>query len=282
MRNSKLIISVGVVVSAMIGIGAASAADLPARVYTKAPAMVDPGYNWTGFYVGGNVGYSWNMSDPNTTVIENGNYLGGCGINCGVAVGAAASPSLRPNSFVGGVQAGYNYQVNNFVMGIEADINSFRNRASSTVTQVYPPPGGLGIIYTTTSNVSTDWLFTLRPRIGVAVTPGVLLYGTAGLALANVRYTEAFNDNQINNFATQAAAVSQTRVGWTAGAGLEAKLVANWTGKIEYLYADLGSVSTTSRLVVTLNPALSGDTFNQSANLRSNIVRVGLNYHFGH
>jgi outer membrane immunogenic protein len=262
--------------------GTALAADMAVKApfYKAAPPVTV--YNWTGFYVGGNIGYSWNTSNVNTNVIESPTYLGLCSLNggsaCGVAVGNAASPGLRPNAFVGGAQAGYNYQVNKLVVGIEADINSFRNRASSTVSQAYP--GFPGIQYTTTTNVSTDWLFTLRPRIGVAAAPGVLLYATAGLAVTNLRYAEAFSDNQVGALATQAAAVSQTRAGWTAGAGLEAKLAANWTGKIEYFYADLGSVSTTSRLV-TINPANGGDTFNQSANLRSNIVRVGVNYHFG-
>jgi outer membrane immunogenic protein len=68
MQNSKLIVCAAVAANAIISIGAASAADLPARTYTKAPVMVDPGYNWTGFYVGGSLGGKWSQSTWTTDV----------------------------------------------------------------------------------------------------------------------------------------------------------------------------------------------------------------------
>ena len=67
MRNLNYIVG-AVVVSALVGITAATAADLPVRTYTKAPVYVDPGFNWNGFYVGGNIGYSWGRSSNTETI----------------------------------------------------------------------------------------------------------------------------------------------------------------------------------------------------------------------
>ena len=59
MRNSKFIVSAVVALSVIVGIGAASAADMTPRMYTKAPVVADPAYDWSGFYVGGHFGYLW-------------------------------------------------------------------------------------------------------------------------------------------------------------------------------------------------------------------------------
>src|SRR5437868_1840900 len=109
MRNTKIIASAIVTISAVVGIGAATAADLPARVYNKAPVMVDPGYNWTGFYVGLNGGYSWGRANETVT-------LG--------APFPVTSAAFRQNVEGGvfGGQIGYNWQVDpRWVLGLEAD-----------------------------------------------------------------------------------------------------------------------------------------------------------------
>ncbi len=256
-------------------VGAASAADMAVKARPVAPApVVVPA--WAGFYIGGNIGYAWSEADANTNVLLTGNYLGFCGAACGVAVGNAASPQLNPDAFVGGVQAGYNWQAGTWLFGLEADINSYRNRTSSTVTQAYP--GFPAILYTSTTNVATDWLFTGRARAGVVTGPA-LLYVTGGVALTDFRYAHAFADNQAGFFATEAAQISDTRVGWTVGAGVEAMFGGNWSVKAEYLYVDFGRSSVVGTLT-TANPAFGNDTFNHSVNLRSHIARVGLNYHF--
>lgn len=259
----------------ILGATSAMAADMPVKARPAAPPpVIAP--TWTGFYVGGNAGYGWSESDANTNVALTGNYLLFCGVACATAVGTTASPALRPDAFVGGLQAGYNWQAAQWLFGLEADINSYRNRASSTVTQAYP--GFPAILYTSTTNVATDWLFTGRARAGVVTGPA-LLYVTGGVALTDFRYAHAFADNQAGFFATEAARISETRVGWTVGAGVEAMIGSNWSLKAEYLYVDFGRVTVAGTLT-TANPAFGNDTFNHSVELRSHIGRVGLNYHF--
>ena len=103
----------------------ALAADLPAPIYTKAPVFVDPGYNWTGFYVGGNLGYSWGRSSD-TSTLANG---------AGTALFTSAGGS-NLDGIVGGGQTGYNWQMQNWVWGLEADIqgSSVRGSISAPVT----------------------------------------------------------------------------------------------------------------------------------------------------
>jgi outer membrane immunogenic protein len=124
-------------------------------------------------------------------------------------------------------------------------------------------------------------LFTLRGRAGVLVTPGFLLYGTGGLAIANVKSNFLFTDTF--DTASESASISTTRYGWTAGVGGEYALMNGWSVKAEYLYVDLGRASTTSTNLTSgvLLLAFPENVFTHSVDLRSNIVRVGLNYKFG-
>jgi outer membrane immunogenic protein len=81
------------------------------RTYTKAPVYVDPGYNWSGFYVGGNVGYSWGRSSDTSTLTN----------TAGTALFSSADKS-NLDGVVGGGQIGYNWQMQSWLFGLEADI----------------------------------------------------------------------------------------------------------------------------------------------------------------
>ena len=98
-------------ISAALLATSALAADLPARTYTKAPVYVEPVYNWTGFYVGGNLGYSWGRSSDTSTLT-----------NTAGTVLFASTDKTDLNGIVGGGQIGYNWQVQSAVWGLEADI----------------------------------------------------------------------------------------------------------------------------------------------------------------
>jgi outer membrane immunogenic protein len=132
--------------------------------------------------------------------------------------------------------------------------------------------------------VKTDWLFTARPRVGFT-SNNVLVYGTGGVAITNLRYNNTYMDtfNQVVNGLlpneTESANVSQTKVGWTAGGGVEAGLGGNWSAKAEYLYVNFGTISSTAAIFPVAG--LRQGTLNHSANLNASIVRVGLNYRFG-
>ena len=253
---------------AALGAASAGAADAPSRVWAKAPAVTDASYNWGGWYVGGNAGGAWGRSDTSSAFIN-----GTAPIANQQAAAAAASPSLKPDGFSGGGQVGYNHQVDRWLFGVEADVSYLGLRQSRTVTS--PFPVGLGT-FTTSNSVTTDWLATLRPRVGYAV-DRTLFYATGGLALTEMKYNAGIVDN--NTTASESANLTKTVAGWTAGVGVEHAFTQNWSAKVEYLYSDFGKQSVTSPVLAGQTP--TGVLVNRDVDLKTNTLRGGLNYHFG-
>jgi outer membrane immunogenic protein len=258
----------GMVVAAALS-GSAFAADLPPRGYAKAPAMA-PVSNWSGLYVGGNLGYGWGSGNTDFSFLPT------------PAEFQINNASLRvPSSGVtGGAQVGYNWQVGSVVTGLEADIQGSGIKGSARATSIFAHTGlpFPGTVLSSEQNLS--WFGTVRGRVGVTVTPELLLYGTGGLAFGQVDASANWFAS-IGRFGNQApASVSKTKIGWTAGAGAEWMFARNWSAKLEYLYVDLGSESATGDLTVdqVLIPRFGvGYTWH---NTRENIARVGVNYHF--
>jgi len=265
----------------------ASAADLPARTYTKAPAYVDPGYNWSGFYIGGNAGYSWGRAstDGSQTGTQNvSEFVAFSGVlrpGFPVVTPLAATPltgRANVNGFVGGGQAGYNWQRGTWLFGLEGDIQGSDEHGSADVCVVAGCAIGTGLF---TANYKLDWFGTARGRIGFLPTDRVLLYATGGLAYGEVSAT-----------APLIPSWGSTRAGWTVGAGAEAAIDQHWSVKLEYLYMDFGNFggsSTTATNVATQLGVpvrfntVTTTTFTSafSSRFTDNILRVGLNYRFG-
>jgi outer membrane immunogenic protein len=275
----------GVAIASVFAVTSAFAADLPAKVYTKAPVMVDPGYNWTGFYAGLNGGYSWGRANSTfaTPIFP-------------IPVPALGSGRQDVDGGLGGGQVGYNWQVNRtWVLGLEADIQWSGERASRTFTATGPRygsnefgvPVGAGAdfstIITQSSNITDDlqWFATFRGRAGFLADPQTLLYATGGLAVGEFKYSSqtttalqiftGLTGPQSGAFALVGTPTSSsdTRVGWTAGAGVERKFSSNWSGKLEYLYLDLG---TKTYFAGTANQA--------DVSFHDHIFRAGINYAF--
>jgi outer membrane immunogenic protein len=243
----------------------ASAADLPRKAPAYSPPPPPLAYNWTGFYVGVNAGGAWGRSD--VSLLPPGVFT-----PQDVAIlQANAQPRFDPAGFTGGGQVGYNWQINNFLLGLESDINYIGLK--ETVTSPVFPGFALFVAAQSTASMKTDWLFTLRPRAGLTVN-NWLFYVTGGLAVGNEKFAQSIffpASGSVN-----AGSVSKTNAGWTVGGGAEWAFAGNWSAKLEYLYVDLGSVSFTS-----LNSVVGANaTFVHSADLRENIVRLGLNYRF--
>lgn len=149
--------------------------------YFSAPAPMST-YNWTGAYVGANFGYQWS---------------------------SATDTGANPNGFAGGIQGGYNWQISQFVFGLETDLQA--SGSDDTFANW---------------KFSNPWFGTLRGRAGYALN-NVLFFGTLGMAYGGGKVEWAgFSE-------------SNTHVGWTAGAGIEVGLTQNWSVKAEYLYVDL-------------------------------------------
>ncbi|MCK1478024.1 porin family protein [Bradyrhizobium sp. 197] len=267
----KFLLAVASVGSVILGPASVQAADLAAQ-YTKAPMMA-PAYNWTGFYVGGNVGGQWGSADPTTsTVFDPPGYFAASSVP---AINAVGAQGVNSSSVTGGLTAGYNWQVNHAVLGLEGDINYFGFKGSATASAVYPCCAPTG--FTVSSQVSADWLATIRGRIGFLAAPTWLLYATGGAAIAEVKGNFNFTDTFAA--ATESAAFRDTRLGWTAGVGTEYAVGGGWSLKAEYLYVDLGRSTVTSTNL--LGGAFPANVFTHSVDLKSNIVRVGVNYKFG-
>jgi len=160
----------------------ALAADLPAGNYYTAPAPLSAS-SWAGPYLGATLGYEWGRVDNNPT---------------------------RPTGIEGGIAAGYNWQMGQFVAGVETDISV------SAASDTFAP-----------WQFSNPWFGTARGRAGVAV-GNVLIFGSAGLAYGSLTAITPGN-------------LSETRssVGWAAGLGAEVGFMPHWSAKGEWLYLDL-------------------------------------------
>ncbi len=246
----------------------AYAADM--AVKAPPPPVAAP-FSWTGFYIGGNVGGAWGRDSVSSAECSPGAFA----IDC-AAVSAATSPSLRPSGFTGGGQIGYNWQTGNTVFGLEADFDYMGLRASQGGTFPFPstlpggPAGPPTTFFSPSTSVSTDWLFTARPRIGW-VANNALFYATGGLAVTNQKFNQTLV--LLPPFVDTSTA-STTRAGWAVGGGVELALNQKWSIKGEYLYADFGSIGSAG----VLTPASPGLFLTNSAHLTVSIARLGLNY----
>jgi opacity protein-like surface antigen/outer membrane receptor protein involved in Fe transport len=246
----------------------ASMFEKPDKPRRNDKALIVTPWTWAGFYLGANVGYG--MGKYRTDAL----FSDQTGANL-----FAISSSDAANGVLGGAQTGYNWQLGGWLGGIETDVQFVDRGASPTFVcpaTVCNPFGLVGAAVD--QGFKMQWLATLRGRLGLTVTPETLLYLTGGAAFA-----EFVPAGTISSFdPTGAAAITNfytlhTKAGWTAGAGIEAHLGGAWTGKVEYLHLDFGTVSSTAvndmgspLIVVDLNSRIT-----------ENVVRVGLNYKFG-
>lgn len=284
--------------AAFITVSAAQAfaADIPMAAPIAAP-VVAPVMNWTGFYVGLDGGGTWGKAQITHSAIVPAPALA-FPVDA-AALTAGTSPDLKLNGWTFGGHIGYNWQfATNWLVGLEADISYFRLRGDSSGTFPFPSTlagGALGpptLTFSTATSISTDWLFTLRPRLGVVLGDSVLLYATGGLAVTN----EKVGQSATAVMGTINAAIDETRVGWVVGGGLEYAISRNWSIRAEYLHLDFGTASgsgnivvptavlgnilcTAGQAVVTGPATISGCGI--SSRLTAEVVRAGITYRFG-
>lgn len=210
----------------------ASAADMPVKG-VRAPVAVP--FSWTGFYVGATAGYGW------------GSYT------LGDATGDG--PGVDPKGFIGGGEIGYNWQVNNFVLGLEADIQNGPRGTTARFT--------VGPAWACNSGVCrTDITYfgTVRARAGLTWDQW-LVYATGGWAYGH------FNGGIDNS----AQSGSSNKSGWAAGAGVEYAINRAWSVKAEWLHVDLGTAD--------FGTGIGTNRFQGRGDF--DVVRAGVNFHFG-
>jgi outer membrane immunogenic protein len=236
----------------------AFAADLPVK-YQESQKLP-----WAGLYIGVNAGYAWS-SDPRTDCVFTG--VSPCA--------ATAFPGVSASGAEYGIQAGYNWQVANWVLGFETDINKLGANGNTQFAGIDPgkSPDQLSSRY--------DWLGTARGRVGV--TGGnALFYATGGLAYGRVSHQYNYNIGNVNGN-NQIFGSSDNPFGWTAGGGVEYALGRNWSVKAEYLYVHLAASSLNLSGLLFGGPGNFGATATDTTlrfNNNLNIVRLGANYRF--
>jgi outer membrane immunogenic protein len=231
------------------------------------PVLLPQYYSWTGFYFGGNIGYGVGNDRELSSLSEPG---------VGSVVGGTTA--IAPVGAIGGVQLGYNWQGSpNWLVGFEADFQgSAQNGLSCAFTCINEP----GIVMETfTAQHQLEYFGTFRGRVGF-VNDSALFYVTGGGAYGRIEQTVAATANETGTATFATASSSENKFGFVVGGGIEAALGGNWTGKVEYLYMDLGTTGN-SVSGVFLGAPVQPFTFGATSNIHDNIVRVGLNYRVG-
>jgi outer membrane immunogenic protein len=243
--------------------GTALAADL--RPPPPPPLPPPPVFSWSGLYIGGQVGYDWGNDNSN--------------LNAFVAttpttlLGSTSSTNLT--GAIGGAHLGYNWQFNQFVLGVESDVDS-TNLNGHEVNGLGILPGGVVIPLALTDKVRSTIEGSFRGRVGWAWN-NWLFYGTGGIAFSdftsNYQFASILTDDR-----------TSTRVGWTAGGGIEWAFTNNWIFGVEYRSSDFGHFTdndlfslgaTTAGLVGT--PLIAA---NESHHLTENRVQARASYKF--
>ena len=208
-------------VSGVLLAGQAAAADLVLEPVAYEPA---PAEDWTGFYFGLHAGYA----------LANIDYGG-----------PTPNDGWEPSGVFAGVQAGYNWQMDSFVLGLEGDISY-----GGAVSGAYVVDGVL-FVDENYYVASIDWFGTGRVRAGYDM-GGIMPYVTAGFAFAQVHVEEPGDNEDASHF------------GFAVGGGVEAKLDENWSVKGEYIYASLGEA----------------DYYGNPSTLAAHTFKVGVNFGF--
>ena len=249
----RTVLAASVMTSASLAAKAADLPPAPLPMPARAPVAyvpAEPMFSWTGFYIGGNLGYGWNQG----------------GVTDSFGFFSANNPSSN-GVFIGGGQVGGNYQFGSFVVGADMDFDWAANNKNS-----FPGVGTpVGTIVVSSNN---RWVTTLAARVGWAM-DHLLIYAKGGggwIGAGNFAFTNVTTGGSI------ALSNSNTNYGWLVGAGAEYAFTNHWTAKLEYDYMGVTNASYT--VPATASAALlAGDTFSSSG--RSiQMLTVGVNYLF--
>jgi outer membrane immunogenic protein len=261
---------------------AVATAGFAAITAAAAPAMAQDsgGTPYNGWYIGGNLGGTWGDNSLHLTASQPPTPTNPIVIPpADVSLINAGSNNSNKTGFTGGIEGGYNWLAGNWLFGIETefsalDINENQsNSYQSTALTVNPlVAGSAPVVYTANQRAKTNWMWTLRPRLGYVSGPW-LFFASAGLATADIKVTMDFSDNRtppdsIHNDS------SSTKTGWAGGLGVAYAAGPQWSLKGEWLYTDFGKISTSA----TTSTGFA--TLTSQANVRANLFRVGVDYRF--
>ncbi len=208
-------------------------------------------YDWSGFHVGVHTGYGQSQTKWDALIARNGNFTGI--VDNGY--------SHTASGWLSGVHTGIDFQTGRMVFGAGASLSY------APIEHQVTSPGALNITTDLTENIT--WIGTVTGRVGYAFDNNILLYGKGGAAVANVDYVWT-----VHALGSVLDRGSQTRFGWTVGAGAEYAFRNNWSASIEYNYVDFGA----KREPFGGSPGL---VLSHDAKTDLHLVKAGLNYRFG-
>jgi outer membrane immunogenic protein len=218
-----------------------STASLAADLAPVSPPAVAPAYSWSGFYIGGQIGYA---RDATVSQLQT------------PAGAVLANWSFPANGIIGGVYSGYNLQLGGLVFGLESDFEGTNlNRAAGPIIGLY-------------SGSKVGWQLSFRTRVGFAV-DRTLFYVTGGLADASLQHS--LYD------AGHFAAYTTNRLGYTAGGGIERAVIDNLVGRIDYRFTDFGAGNNALNYLNWIG--VTGNVYQRHVTEQG--LRFGLAYKFG-
>jgi outer membrane immunogenic protein len=244
----------------------------------KAPPMAAPVavYNWTGFYIGANVGGGW----------DHINYSNS---SSGTFAGAPSTPSSFSGSrnlsgALGGGQIGFNYQFSpNWVLGIEADGDAADLSGSNNGCGL---SAAGAVVSCATGSTKVRDFGTVRGRLGYALN-NVLFYGTGGWAWDHDRTSTSITCIGATcpagagfPFTSNSPSASSSNSGWAAGAGIEWGFFPHWTFRAEYMHLQFDNIQSTYNYVGTIRGLPFATTSRSQASASTDLVRIGVNYLF--
>jgi outer membrane immunogenic protein len=240
MRWRWCTVGLALVADVGVAVGPVGAADLPLAPAPLAVAPVPSApaaiFSWTGFYLGGHLGVGFDRSSWSDPLTGASNlFTSGAG-------------------FLGGAQAGGNWQFNRLVLGVEGDFGyaGFNGNGANSLGNAI--------------GTKTNWTSTVSGRVGAAF-DRLLIYGKGGVAFAR-------DQNSFTDLAGNGASNALTRTGWTAGIGLEYGITANWSAKVEYDYLDFGAQALNFTTATT-------PSYSTNAGLNIHEIKAGVNFRFG-
>ena len=233
----------------------------PAFMVPRASPL-SPGFDWTGFYVGGHIGYGWGDNYGAVSFASAGGFNG------------QTSSDGDAQGTIGGVHLGYNHQFDRWVIGVEGSVDG--TTLNKSLLLLYPDPASIdpfGSIATGT--VKSEIQGSIRARAGVSVFDRLLIYGTGGVAFGSFYSDLQLTGSDLVGLFAASGTASAVKTGWTAGGGLEWAINNHWSLRGEYRHSDFGSLA--------ISPGLSsiGAAFAADRHLAQDQVQVGFSYRFG-
>lgn len=248
-----------VLASFLLG-GTALAADLP----VKAPAYKAPpaaAFTWTGFYVGGNVGWGlYHFTSTNVATVNSTNFPAGY------------SSSADLDGFLGGAQVGYDWQfAPNWLVGVGGDFDWADIKGDENNSGVLNP------LVVSHIHSSITWLATATAHLGYVLDNNWLLYAKGGGAWEHTK-TDSNTTNPAGVIVTTISG-DHARSGWTAGGGAEYRFARNWSALLEYDYVDFGTATQSNTVTMgTTAPVVTGASVQRDNTAHMHVIKLGVNY----